>query len=211
MRAVAALAAWLVLTFVGLVRAAGGAVPYAAELASAVVATPIALVAAGCAVAALWRGPTIVSFGLADSIPCGAAEAAHVRAHAQLRGTMGGAGFLYPRRLLLAAAAWAAAGAVGLSGFSESLCDLVGPWAVAAALLSAFAAFLFPARPYFYRDTTGGGAVLSPPSAAYRLKRRAQIAESVARGETPEAPTPAPTPAPSPLTPSQVAPRHPGA
>jgi hypothetical protein len=211
MTAVAAVVAWLALVFVGLVHAAGGAIPQAALLASAVVAAPIALAAAGHSFAAMWRGPTIIPFGRADSISCSADEASYVRQQALLRGMMGGAGFLYPRRLLLVAAAWLAAAVIGLTGLSEPVCDTVGPWAVAASLTTAFVAFLFPARPYFYRDTTGGGAVLSPPSAAYRLKRRAEIAQAVMRGEPVESSTPAPTPAPPTLTPSRLGPREPGA
>jgi hypothetical protein len=135
--AMAAVVAWLALSFVGLVHAAGGAIPEAAILACAVVAAPVALAAAAHAVAAMWRGPTIIAFGLSDSTPCGPAEAAYVREHALLRGTMGGAGFLYPRRLLLVATAWLAAAVIGLSGLSDSVCDTVGPWAVAATLTTA--------------------------------------------------------------------------
>jgi hypothetical protein len=210
MTVVAALVAWLVLVFVGLVRAAGGSVPQLAVVACAVVAAPVALAAAGHALAAMWRGPIIVAFGLADSVPCSPAEAAYVRERALLRGTMGGAGFLYPRRLLLVAAAWLAAAVLGLAGLSEPVYDAVGPWAVAASLTTAFAAFLLPARPFFYRETTGGGAVLSPPSAAYRLKRRAELAGAAARGEPVEASTPAPTPPPPTLTPSRLGPRDRG-
>jgi hypothetical protein len=211
MTAVAAVVAWLAVVFVGLVHAAGGSVPQLAVLACAVVGAPIALAAAGHALGSMWRGPTIIAFGLADSTPCSADEASYVRQHAQLRGTMGGAGFLYPRRLVLVAMAWLAAAVLGLSGLSEPVCDTVGPWAVAASLTTAFAAFLLPARPYFYRDTTGGGAVLSPPSAAYRLMRRAEIAQALALGAPVESATPAPTPAPPALTPSRLGPPANGA
>lgn len=192
--ALAASLAWLALVFVGVVHAAGGDPPRAIEIVCALVGAPIALAGGIQALAAIWRGPIIVAFGRADSIPCSPSEAAFVREHAQLRGMMGGAGHLYPPRLVLPSLAWLAAAAVGAGGLSPELGQALGIWPVALAVAAAVLAILFPARPYFYRDTTGGGALLSPPSSAYRLTRRARAA-GAAPHDGP-APTPAPTPTP---------------
>lgn len=200
MTTLVAIASWCALTFVGVVRATGGTVPNLAVLACALVAAPVAIAGAVHAVASFWRGPTILAFGRADAVPCNPAEAAFVRATAQLRGTMGGAGYLYPRRLVLPALAWIAAAVVGLGGISNGLEDAMGPWPVVVTVTTAFAALMLPARAYYYRETTGGGALLSPPSAAYRLRTRAAIVAAIARGEPVSSPTPAPTPPPARLS-----------
>lgn len=194
--AVGASLAWLALVVVGLVHVAGADAPRGIELAGALVAAPVAMVGAIQSIAAIWRGPTIVSFGRDDAVPCTAGEAAFVRASAQLRGLMGGAGHLYPRRLVLPSLAWLAAAVVGLLCLDHQLELVAAPWGVALALAAAVLAFVFPPRPYFYRDTTGGGALLAPASAAYRLKHRAELAEARGRGEDVASTTPAPTPAP---------------
>lgn len=194
--AVAGALSWLALVLIGLVHALGGEPPRAVEILGALVAAPLALAGGAQALAAIWRGPIIVPFTRSDAVPLSPGEAEFVRGGAQLRGMIGGAGHVYPRRLLLASAAWLGAGMVGACGLSPELGRALGAGPVAVACLAAFLALLFPARPYFYRDTTGGGAILSPPSAAFRLKRRAARA-----GATPldgAAPTPAPTPAPDP-------------
>lgn len=169
------IASWLVLAFLGTVRAAGERVETVA-VACLVVAIPVAVAAAARAVAAYWRGPDIISFTRSDSEPCTPAEAAFVRACASIRGTMGGAGYLYPGRLALPAIAWLAAAVAGAGALSEGVQDAAGPWPVVVTLGTAFAAFLLPARPYFYLETTSGGAVLSPPPAASRLKHLAASA-----------------------------------
>lgn len=193
--AVVASLSWLALVLVGLVHVAGGELPSGVELLGAVVAAPIALTGGIQAIAAIWRGPVIVPFSRLDAVPCTAGEASFVRASAQLRGTMGGAGHLYRHRLVLPALAWLGAASVGAGGLSERLEHLVCPWVLVLALASAFLALLFPARPFFYRETSDGGALASPPSAAYRLKRRSEIAAALARGEKVAATTPPPTPA----------------
>lgn len=198
---------WLALVLVGLVHVAGAEPPRGLELACALLAAPVAVAGALLALAAVWRGPTVVSFSREDAVPCAGAEAAFVRGAAQLRGTMGGAGHLHRRRLVLAAAAWLAAGVVGLDGIAPRLEAAVGPWATLVALAAAFAALLFPPGPFFYRETTGGGVLVAPASAAYRLKRRAERAAAIARGEEVEATTPAPTPAPGERGAGPVGPR----
>jgi hypothetical protein len=177
-------AAWLVLAVAGLVHALGEPLPRLAALACALVGVPVALVAAVHAAASWRRGPTILAFGLPESVPCCPADAAFVRAAAQLRGTMGGAGYLHPGRRVLPTVAWLAAAAVGLDALSPWFHGVVGPWPVLVAIGAALAAFAFPARRFFYRETTGGGVVVSPPSAAFQLMRRA----ARARGESFEAP-----------------------
>ena len=190
-----AVAAWVALAFVALVHAVGGAMgPFG--LACVLLAQPLAVAAALRAGASFWRGPDIISFTRRDSEACTPAEAEYVREHAQLRGMMGGAGYLYRGRLALPVVAWLAAAFAGATAMSDRINDVVGPWPVVVTTTVAFAAFLLPARPYFYRDTTGGGAIVCPPPAAVRLKRRAAIAAAIARGEAVESATPPPTPAP---------------
>lgn len=192
--ALAAGLSWLALVFIGLVHAAGGTAPRMAEVGLAVTAGPIALAGGLLAVAAIWRGPVIVEFSREDAHAISAPEAAYVRAASQLRGMIGGAGHLYPNRLLLPAASWGAAAFIAAGVLWPGLGGSAGVWPVALALVTALLTIVFPARAYFYRDTTGGGALLSPPSAAYRLKVRADRAAARARGEEvgAEMPTPAP-------------------
>jgi hypothetical protein len=198
--AVAGAAIWLALTLAGLARAAGADLPDLATIFCGAVAAPIALAAAAHSIACIWRGPTILPFRRDESVICTPDEAAYVRLASQLRGTMGGAGFLYPRRLILPAVAWILAAAEGAVVVTRAAGGLT--WLVVAAVGTAAASFLLPARPYYYRETTGGGAILSPPSVAYRLMRRATIANAIARGEPVDSTTPAPTPLPTPaLTP----------
>lgn len=196
-RELAALAAWLALALIGALRAAGLSVSTTATLC-VLVATPISFAAAVEAASSFWRGPAIVAFTRDEAIACSPPEAAYVRSVAMLRGTMGGAGYLHPRRLAFPAASWAAAAVAGAAVLSDGILAFVGPWPVAGALAAAFAAYVLPARPFFYRETTGGGLVVSPPRPAYGLKRRAEYAAARARGEAvEETPTPAPTPAPT--------------
>jgi hypothetical protein len=191
----AGVAAWGALAFVGLVHAVGGQ-PGVVAVACVLLSQPIAVAAALRAAVSYWRGPDIISFTRADSEACTPAEAEYIRRHAQLRGTMGGAGYLYPRRLVLPVIAWMAAGIVGAAVVSERIDDATGPWPVVLTTTVAFVAFLLPSRPYYYREMTGGGVIVCPPPAAIRLKRRARIAEALARGERVEELTPPPTPAP---------------
>ncbi len=205
--ALVGLGAWLVLAFLGAVRAlgeGGGDVTRGCLL----VAIPVALAAAARAFAAYWRGPDIISFTRSDSEPCTPCEAAYVRARASIRGTMGGAGYLYPRRLALPAVAWVAAAIAGMGALSQAVDEAVGAWPVFVTFVAAtIAAFVLPARPYYYRDTAGGGAIVSPPPAAQRLKRNAALAAAVARGETVETVTP--SPADTPRLGASAAPRDP--
>jgi len=192
---VVAVVAWTALAFVALVHAVGGE-PGPVGVAFVLLAQPLAVAAALRAAASYWRGPDLISFTRGDSETCTPAEAEYVRAHAQLRGTMGGAGYLYRHRLVLPVVAWLSAAMAGATVISEGIDEVVGAWPVALTTTVAFVAFLLPSRPYYYRDTTGGGAIVCPPPAAFRLKRRAGIASAIARGEQVAVTTPPPTPAP---------------
>jgi hypothetical protein len=171
---VVTLLAWATLTSMGLAHLAGVDLPPAPAAAAAALAVPTVLVAAARALLAVRRGPRLVEFDWDDAVRCAPEDADVVRSAAQLRGTMGGAGHLHPRRLVVAAAAWAAAAAPGLAAFAGPG-ELLG-WAVLAPLLAAAAAFMFPARPFYYREAKNGALVTSPPAAAGHLLARRGLA-----------------------------------
>ena len=193
----AASALWLVLTLAALIRAMGGSVPHSLEVVCAAVAAPAALAAAAHAISAFWRGPTILSFSRVDSEVCSPDEAAYVRLVAQLRGTMGGAGFLHPARIVLPVVAWIAAAAEGAALAASGLDETVFAALALVGIGATSAAILFPPRAYFYQEATGGTAILSPPSAARRMKVRAARAQALSTGRPVESPAPSPAPLPS--------------
>lgn len=174
--------AWLVLAALGLAHLAQVELPFPWVAAAAGVGIPAVLAASASALAAVRRGPRIVEFGRDDAVMCSPEDAPVVRGAAQLRGTMGGAGHLHPRRLVLPATAWAAAAGSG----AEALADgalLLGAWPAIVALLAAGLALVFPARPFYYREVTGGGVLASPPAAAaYLLARQPGNANARADG-----------------------------
>ena len=161
--AVTALAAWLSLAAIGGLREIGVHVPLGLGVACAVFAGPVALVATLRAIAAAWLGPPVVAFSREEAALCRPAEAIAIRAAAQLRGTMGGAGHLYRRRLLFPAAAWAAALACAVEAIGAPGLDIARPWPFVIAAVAPLVTWMFPARPYWYREVTGGGIVVSPP------------------------------------------------
>jgi hypothetical protein len=145
-----------------LARAAGAEVPDTAGLLGASAAAVSAATVAIRNIFFVWRGPVILSFRRGDAMLCDAREASTVRAAAQLRGTMGGAGYLHPRRLVVSATAWAAVSVQSLALVSPQRTPTTFiPLAVAvgATVLTA----LFPASPFFYRETGGGCVVAFPP------------------------------------------------
>lgn len=168
--AVAMAAAWVALEAVGALAAIGVRIPTGAAIACATVAAPLALAAAARTLSSAWLGPPIVAFSAADAVLCAPADAASVRAAAQLRGTMGGAGHLHRERLAFPVAAWLGALAAGLEGIAAP--SFVGAWPAALAACAALAAWLLPARPYWYREVMGGRVVVSPPAAATVLASR---------------------------------------
>jgi hypothetical protein len=173
----ATLLAWLALTGLGLVHLADVHLPVAAVAAAVALAAPTVLAEAARALLAIRRGPRLVEFEWSDAVMCAPQDAKVVRAAAQLRGTMGGAGHLHPRRLVLAAAAWALAAASGLEAIADDRLVL-GAWPPVLTLVAALLAFMFPARAFYYREVTGGAVVTSPPTAAgYLLARRSGALE----------------------------------
>lgn len=163
----ARVAGWLVLVGIG---AFARSVPLDASVVATVAA---AMFVAGLSlvgtVTAMWRGPPVIAFARADSVLCGAEDSEPVRAYAQLRGTIGGAGHVQPRRLVLPLVAWGAALAAGARVLWWPDLEVFGAIPAALAASSAFAAWLFPATPYWYREVMGGGAIVSPPEAAAAL------------------------------------------
>jgi hypothetical protein len=159
--------AWLALAALAAVRTAGVAIPAASLVAATAVAAGLALACAARTASFAVRGPLIVSLPRHDVVVCDPPEADAIRAAAQLRGTMGGAGHVHRARLALPALAWAAAAAAAIAG-PEPL--QAAPW---LAILGAAAAatLLFPAKAFFYREATGGRVVLHPPSARAELVR----------------------------------------
>ena len=86
--------------------------PATATRLSSISGATAALLSATCAVrsvASIWRGPRILSFGRDDAVLCPPDAAHATRNAAQIRGTMGGAGWVYRWRRLLPAIGWAAA------------------------------------------------------------------------------------------------------
>jgi hypothetical protein len=168
-----------VLAGIEVASAAGAQVPHAVAVIGASVVAVIAATVAVRNVVFVWRGPVILAFRRGDAMLCDAREASTVRSAAQLRGTMGGAGYLHPRRLVLSAAAWAAVSVQSLA--------LLGPQrtpatfiplgvAIGAAALSA----VFPASPFFYREAAGGCVVAFPPQVCRRLLETAGVAPALA-------------------------------
>lgn len=166
------LLAWITLVALGLAHLAEIHLPFALVVGAVALGVPAVMLAAGQAVLAARRGPRIVAFGSDDAVTCSPADAEVIRDAAQLRGTMGGAGHLHPSRLGLVALAWASSAASGVEALADGALVL-GGWPAIVALLAAAFAFMFPPRPFFYREVTGGAVVASPPSAAgYLLARR---------------------------------------
>jgi hypothetical protein len=158
---------WLVLVGIG---AFARSVPLDPYVVAAVAA---AMLVAGLSLAgtftAMWRGPPVIAFAPADSVLCGAQDSEPVRAYAQLRGTIGGAGHVQPRRLVLPLLAWGAALVAGARAVWWPDLETLGAIPAALAASGAFASWLFPATPYWYREVMGGGAIVSPPEAAAAL------------------------------------------
>ncbi|HET8542438.1 MAG TPA: hypothetical protein VFL83_21370 [Anaeromyxobacter sp.] len=168
--------AWVALQALSAIRDAGAGIPSSSLAAAGVVAAALAGLAALRTASWAWRGPVIVPLPEDDVVVCCPPEAEAIRAAAQLRGTMGGAGHVHPGRLVLPAAAWASAAAAALAG--PELLD-AAPW-IAVLAASATAALALPARAFFYREATGGRVVLHPASSREELLRspRARAAVS---------------------------------
>jgi hypothetical protein len=146
-------------------RCLGAFVPKAQLIVCAAVAAPIALAAGVQRIVYLWRGPPIVSFSRIEAVRCSAAEAEAIRAAAQLRGTLGGAGHLHRSRLVLHALASLAAGSLAGFALLSPKSDAGGTWSFAVVAGTGVLAVLLPARPFYYREATNGDVLVSPPFA----------------------------------------------
>lgn len=170
-----ALAACGVLAVAEVARVMGAAVPPTALVLLGSMTAVLAFTAAIRDVAFVWRGPVIVTFRRGDGVLCDARESAAVRAAASLRGTMGGAGHLYPRRLLFSAATWVATAAQALMlllpdrGAATYLPFL---WVLVGGALAA----RFPAIAFYYRETAGDCVVAFPVEVCERLLENARMA-----------------------------------
>lgn len=152
--------------------AAGSPVAPGAVHASAAVALTLALAAGARTVASAWRGPVLVQFPREGAIECDPAESAEVRAGAQLRGTLGGAGHVHPGRLALPALAWTAAATI--AGFALRETPLALSWPASVLVLALAAATALPAVPFWYRESRGGVVLLYPRAAFEGLVRRSR-------------------------------------
>lgn len=170
--------AWLALQALVAARAAGVAIPPASVAAATAVAAGLALACAARTASWFWRGPLIVSLPRSEVVVCDPPDADAIRAAAQLRGTMGGAGHVHRARLALPVLAWLAAAGAAIAGPDPLQ---AASW-TAILGASAAAALLFPAKAFFYREATGGRVVLHPPSARAELLRP-RAARAIVPGE----------------------------
>lgn len=158
----------------------GAPVPRPALVLAAVVSLALAAAVSAINVAFVWRGPDIISFSRRDAVLCDVAEAAAVRAAAQLRGTMGGAGHVYRFRLAFPAVMWAAVAAHSaalLMGSSGRL----ALWPLAVAFPAALLTVLLPARSFWYREVTGGCVLVHPRPACLELLQVAGVGPALTR------------------------------
>jgi hypothetical protein len=169
----ATLLSWLALVSVAGFRAAGFSVSTTTQVACGVIAIPIVLAAALQTIISVWRGPRVIAFERSDAVRFGPDEADAVRAAAQLRGTMGGAGYVFPARLAFPVVSWLGALGAGTEGLVPGVIEIAGAWPPAVAASAALVAWLFPSRPYWYREVTGGGVLVTPLSAAALVTARA--------------------------------------
>ncbi len=185
-----AASAWTALVISLLAGLAGGAAPPRAIQLLASIALVVSGALAIRTALGAWRGPVISSFPRRDAVFCDAQCAETVRAGAQLRGTMGGAGHVHPERLVFPATAWAASVMVATALLRDPSLRAVSPWALGVLASAAVAACLAPARPFFYREVTGGRVLVFPPVACTRLLETAAAAGALRRSDEPR-PSPA--------------------
>jgi hypothetical protein len=120
------------------------------------------------------RGPVIADYHRGEGLLCDARESAAIRAAAQLRGTLGGAGHLYPRRLVISAAAWAAAALQAvLLVLPEHDAGRFLPVVLLGVTTAAFARF--PAIAFYYRETAGDCVVAYPARICARILDAARL------------------------------------
>jgi hypothetical protein len=166
------LLAWVSLAAAGAADALGLELPGLVASALLVLPVPVALMAIATTFSSAWRGPRIVEFSPDEATLCTGEDSEPVRAYAQLRGTMGGAGHVFPGRVALPALAWVAVLVAGVQLLAGDGRGLAGPWPVVLAIAFALGAWMFPSRPYWYREVSGGGALVWPPEALGALLAR---------------------------------------
>ena len=156
-------------------RALGLPVPQGGEIVLGSAAAVLAATVAVRRIAFVRRGPIIVDFRREDGLLCDARESAVIRSAAQLRGTMGGAGHLFPHRLVLSSVAWAyvAVQAVLLVLPEHGAATFVP---LAGVIVVGAVAARFPAIPFYYRETVGQCVVAFPVDACMRLLEAARLA-----------------------------------
>jgi hypothetical protein len=184
----AAAGAWLLLCCLLLAREAALSVAPATISIAALVSLLLALVAAARNAAYAWRGPRIPAFPKDEALVCRPREAAIVRAAAQLRGTLGGAGWIHRARLALSTGAWIA---VGIS-VSAILVDAerasLPQWGFAVLVFGAASA-CFPPKAFFYREATNGCLLVHPRDTFAHLARSHDARTSEPGDERAEAST----------------------
>lgn len=168
--AAATYAAWGALFAVIGARAAETPLPRWMGLAAASAALASAVARAGQIAISAWRGPVVVDFARHEAVLCGPDEADVVRSAALLRGTMGGAGYVWRARLLLPAtgAIWAALVA---SWMLDPGHEALPAWALAVLALLVAGSAVLPARPFYYREASDGCLLLHPEDVWVRLSR----------------------------------------
>lgn len=168
----AAVTAWGGFGGLILARALQVPVPSTALTTSAFLALVVALALSGRYVARFFRGPPLLAFPKDRAVLCEPHEAVVIRAAAQLRGTLGGAGHVHRARLMLPATAWAAA-AVFAEGFVAPGAE-ASVWPVVVLVPAAVSSLLLRPRPFHYREAMGGWLVVHPPVARDWLVRGRQ-------------------------------------
>lgn len=176
-----AVGAWTALGISIIASTAGAPMPAAAVQLLAAAAFAVSLAQATRTALGVWRGPVITSFPRRDAVLCDPPGADAIRAGAQLRGTMGGAGHVHPARLAFPAIAWSAAGAFAAAMLRDPSLHAAPPWTLVLLGGAAVAALVAPARPFFYREVTGGRVLVFPLVACTRLLEGATAAGALQR------------------------------
>lgn len=179
------------LTFSAAGAAGGVAVLHATSALGGSVPGPLLRVVAGaCAALAailaarhllrLWRGPGVAPFDRRDAVFCDVAEAAAIRAAAQVRSRTGGAGYVGRAALLLPAATWAA---IALEAAAFALAGAESPllWPLVAAALGAALSVAFPPTSFQYLEAGGGCVLVHPPLVGLRLVEAAGVPPALTR------------------------------
>ena len=178
-----AVGAWVALGVSLIAGEAAAPVPPRAAQLLAAAALALSLAEAIRTALAAWRGPVITSFPRRDAVLCDPPGADAIRAGAQLRGTMGGAGHVHPARLAFPTIAWSAASAVASAVLRDSSLRSASPWTLAILAGAVAATVLVPARPFFYREVTGGRVLVFPPAACTRLLESAAAAGALLQAD----------------------------